>query len=504
MDYFVEICSIIAFIEQRIKQKLEFSELEKTLNFSYRHIRGIFKNRTKMSLSKYIITRKIVNCALEILSTPKSLTTIAFEYEFDSYDTFTRAFKRVTGIRPSEFKKSGLLCGRKLICSGVYAPAILNPVNPNSVLQNIMEVDFMSKALKTQDSCILYGVPKVHYGRKFDDCWQLTPFPMCLQAVLDYMGQNVHYSYLMAASGASFRLRWNVKGWDLGAVDIRNIYEKQLMPFELAFKAVGRKFKILYKKTCKFEKEDFINLIKSEIDEGRPVIALGVVGPPEASIITGYRDNCNTVLGWSLFQDNMEFAKDVSFDESGYFICDNWWENTEAVMSIGEEISSLTSVKEVLENAYYLMTTETVRIGEGDTFLGGQKAYSAWADAMSDESNFSDKTQLSLIMEHIMCFGDAATMVGEGRSYAAGYINWLGETNPKVSEECKSCAGFLKAAADCVTKMENVLGGFGGEEVLNKLTEKENREKIASLIREAQNYEAKACEKLKNIILKID
>ncbi len=82
-----------------------------------------------------------------------------------------------------------------------------------------------------------------------------------------------------------------------------------------------------------------------------------------------------------------------------------------------------------------------------------------------------------IILEHMMCFGDAATMVGEGRSYAA---------------------------ADCVTEMENVLGGFGGEEVLNKLTEKENREKIASLIREAQNYEAKACEELKNIILMIE
>jgi len=502
MDYYVEICSIIVFIEQRVKQKLEFTELEKTLNFSYRHIRGIFKNRTRMSLSHYITTRKIANCALEILSTSKSLTTIAYEYGFESYDTFTRAFKRVTGIRPSEFKKSGLLCGRKILCSGVYAPAILNTGNPNSDPQYITEVGFMNKSLKTQDSCILYGVPKVHYGRRVDDCLEFTPFPMCLQAVLDYMGQNVHYSYLMAASGASFRLRWNVKGWDLSAVDIKNIYENQLTPFELAFKAVGREFKILDKKTCKFQKEDFIDLIKSEIDEGRPVIALGVVGPPEASIITGYRDNCNTLLGWSLFQDNMEFAKDISFDETGYFICNNWWENTEAVMAIGEEITSMTSVKEILENAYYLMTTDTIHTGEGNTYFGSQKAYSAWAEAMSDESNFSDKTQLSQLMEHMMCFGDAAAMVGEGRSYAAGYINWLGETNPEVSRECKKCANSLRAAADCVTEMEKILGGFGGEEVLNNILKRENSDKIVSLIKEAQNHEAKACEELKNIILK--
>ncbi len=72
MDYLIEICAIITFIEERIKQKLEFAELEKTLNFSYRHIREIFKKKTSISLSRYIMTRKIANCALEIVSTKKA------------------------------------------------------------------------------------------------------------------------------------------------------------------------------------------------------------------------------------------------------------------------------------------------------------------------------------------------------------------------------------------------------------------------------------------------
>jgi len=142
-------------------------------------------------------------------------------------------------------------------------------------------------------------------------------------------------------------LRWNVNGWDLGAVDIRNIYENPLKPFELSFAAAGRSYRILEKENS--DKEEFIQFIKSEIDEGRPVIALGVVGPPEASIITGYKSNGNTLLGWSLFQDNMEFAKDVTFDESGYFMCENWWGKTECVMSMGEEIGSMTDMKKLLK-----------------------------------------------------------------------------------------------------------------------------------------------------------
>lgn len=503
MDYLIETCAIITFVEKRIKQKIEFKELEESLNYSYRHIREIFKKKTNMSLSRYIMARKIANCAFEIMTTKKSLTEIANDYNFYSYDTFTRAFRRVTGIRPSELKKSDFKCKRESICMGVYAPVILNLNNSkDAFLKNLSEVDNMNDNLKTKDSCILYGVPKVYYGRTFEDNCQCTPFTMCLQAVLDYLGQTVNYSYIMAASGASFRLRWNENGWDMSAVDVRNIYENPLMPFELSFKAVGRKFKILEKDTS--TKDDFISLIKSEIDEGRPVIALGIVGPPEAGIITGYKHNCETLLGWSLYQDSMEFTKDITFEESGYFICDNWWENVEAVMSVGEQIDETIPLKELLENALYLLTTEKVNVYNGryDSYYGGQKAYSAWADAMLDDKNFPKNAQLSLLIERNMCFGDATVMVGEGRLYAAEYINYLGEENSKISKECKECGKHFKDAADCIIKMRELIG-YNGEEVALRLADKEIRTQLAALIKKAQQYEAKACEVLKVLITKI-
>ena len=111
---------------------------------------------------------------------------------------------------------------------------------------------------------------------------------MCLQAVLNYMGQNISYAELMAYSGAAFRQRWDTGGCE--------------------------------------------------------------------------------------------------FDESGYFIKNNWWEETEAVMTIGEEIGERTSDIAVLENAYMLMTTnEMATYGGNDTFYGGQAAYEAWAKALEDD-----------------------------------------------------------------------------------------------------------------------
>lgn len=135
MNYKPQICSLIACIEQNIKNRIDYRELEKLIGFSYRHIRGIFQETTRVSLSRYILARKIANTAFEIRhSLEKSITDIAFEYEFSNLDTFARAFKRDTGLTPSEFKKSDYLCGRKIICPGVFAPVILDLDNSGVTL----------------------------------------------------------------------------------------------------------------------------------------------------------------------------------------------------------------------------------------------------------------------------------------------------------------------------------------------------------------------------------
>ena len=319
MDYKDLTCSPIACIEQNIKNKLEYRTIERTVGFSYHRIREVFQKHTQISLSRYILSRRIANAAFDIRHTKKSITAIALEYEFSNLDTFTRAFHRNTGLTPSEFKKSDYTCGRKIICPGVYAPVILNLDNPRFTLPKLREVNEMGEMKKTTDSCILYGVPKVYYGREVDGHNQRTPFPMCLQAVLNYMGQNIDYTYLMAATGAAFRQRWDANGWNYAAVDIRFTYDRPLEPFERGYIGAGRKFNIHVKSDNikAIDKEAALALIKSELDCGRPLIGLGVVGPPEACVITGYKNNGETLLGWSLFQHDPHFGGNVEFDETG-------------------------------------------------------------------------------------------------------------------------------------------------------------------------------------------
>ena len=505
MDYSNFIWSTASFIEARIKDPIEYGELEEAVGFSYRHIRETFKECTGISLSRYILSRRIANSAFEIVHTGKSLTQIAADYMFGSYDTFTRAYCRQLKLHPSELRSGSIRSrvGRKRILVGLYAPAVINDEGTSISPEQILEVKKeMNNIERTEQSCILYGVPKVSYS--LEEC---TPFCAALKACLNYMGQQIDYAYIMAATGAAFRLRWNTGEWDGGNVDILNIYEDRFEAFRKGFEAAGRSYRILTRNGS--SKEEFIQFIKAEIEAGRPVIALGIIGPPEACLITGYEENGRKLLGWNCFQENQEFAKNVSFHDTGYFITDGWWENEEtyAVMSVGEYQERPLNPKEVLKNGIDILKKERVVYNEkGRTteYAGGQKAYEAWAKAVGDDKEFPQGAILPILYERIVCQGDAQVMVGEGRSYAACFLERIGKANATVAELCNQAAGYFLLAAECTFKMNEPKGGFMQDEAATrKFAEPGVRKQIVPLIIQAKEYEAKACKLCKEILEKL-
>lgn len=493
MDYFCFIHSVVSYVENRLNADMDYTFLERVTGFSLPHAREVFKSCTKMSLARYVLYRKVSNAAFEIIHTEKKILDIAFDFGFESYDTFTRAFKRITGFTPSEFRKKGIPVGRVKLTAGVYAPGFLDElkVMPNS-FPYLEEMNKMKTVKKSDDSCILFGVPKVQYCA--EEC---TPFPSSLKACLNYLGQEISYTYMMVASGAAFRLRWNPACWDGGNVDIAFTYENPFEAYQRSFQAAGRSFKMITRDPG-ISKDDFINFIKPEINDGRPLIALGIIGPPEACIITGYREQGHTLLGWNFFQENPEFAKDTEIDESGYFICKNWWENlnTVALLSVGEEKNGGVDLKEILVNAIVILTKE--RVGN---MTGGPVAYDAWANAILDESQFPKDVVLPLLFERLMCQGDAMDMLGEGRHYAAEFMEWVVKQAPEVSEKCIEAAKYFKDTAGVACKMGELLGGWQrGEAQARKLADPLVRKEIAKLIRTAQESEARACACLKEIV----
>lgn len=493
MDYSIVILSVCSFVESHVKLKISHAAMAQAIGYSYPQIRKVFRECMQIPLSKYIRLRRIHHAAFDIIHTDKSLLSIALEYGFNQYDTFTRAFKRETGLLPTEFRRMRAQAGRRLITSGVYAPAILD-----MPYQYCLQTEEFTMDQKENGSCILMGVPKVEYKR--EEC---TPFPACLKSCLNYMGQDIRYADIMAASGAAFRLRWSKKFWDGGNVDITYIYEDETEAFRRALEAAGRSYCIL--RRAESQKQDFIHFIQSEIKAGRPVIALGIIGPPEACIITGYADNGETLKGWNFFQHRPEYNKGIMFDENGYFVSSSWWENADTcmLMSIGEARQPVTKDKDILKNALKLVNREPIIWPNCDNEVAcGQEAYKTWAEWTSDDREFGESCTLPLLWERFMCQTDAQAMIGEGRWYAAEYLKEVAIRYPEVAGLCRAAAERFYRASDCAnTKMNAVLGIHDNDaDKLKHYAKPETRRELAKLIQEAARYEQEAMRLVEEII----
>ena len=283
---------------------------------------------------------------------------------------------------------------------------------------------------------VLRGVPKAPSG----DFEGITHFPKFLKAVSDYLGDELDYTYAIVASGGAFRLAWDTTGWNMGSGAINHTYGDEEATFHYGITALGREFNMLWREGNAFghpgmgTEEGFKAFIKEQIDQGRPVISLGPVGPPEAGIITGYRDGGGTLLGWSSFQGEKYFWPSQAFDDEGYFICDTWWDGMHAVMSLGEITGPRMGVKEILRNAIAALEGQT----EGD-FARGLSAYDAWKNALlgakrkdiKGKQKGNDMGGWLLLVAH----GEPLNTLADGRKNACRYFESLAREHPKCASE---------------------------------------------------------------------
>ncbi|MGE5599482.1 MAG: helix-turn-helix transcriptional regulator [Bacteroidota bacterium] len=507
MDYFIFLKAVLDYIENRVTEDLSAAEVASVAGFSAPHMREVFHRATGQSLVKYVTHRRLSHAALALSRTGRSVAEIAVTYGFGSHDAFTRAFRREFGETPSAFRACGRAVQGRVIVPGVFGPAVLKE-----------DVSIVTAEHTTPNiEGTLYGVvPKVSYFAKE---MELTPFISCLRACLTYLGQDVPYARLLAASGAAFRLMWNLEFWDGGNVDIMAMSTDPIEPLRRAFRAAGWDYRLLCKPDLKGHltsesasgdggrvafggKEDFIVLIKQEIDAGRPLIGFGVIGPPEACIIAGYRDNGETLVGWNFFQEMPEYAGSIEFEPCGYYRRRGWFEHdmTLGLMALGGR-AALPEERALLRDtlSFALSVMETPRVHA--TYACGQAAYEAWASALLREEEFPANAPLPMLMERLMCQVDAMTMVGEGRWYAAAFLEKEAESFPAAAPALKTAAACFRREQKLVEEMAGLLEGFGmGEKQARNLAKPEVRQKMAALIRKAAGEDREAAGKIKEAL----
>jgi len=96
------------YIEEHIKEEIVLKDIAEECNVSYHYFTKIFTLITGYTLKEYIRNRRITLASYEISYTSNRIIDVAVKYGYHSNEAFTRAFKKIHGINPSEARKNNV------------------------------------------------------------------------------------------------------------------------------------------------------------------------------------------------------------------------------------------------------------------------------------------------------------------------------------------------------------------------------------------------------------
>ena len=283
------------------------------------------------------------------------------------------------------------------------------------------------------DRVILEGVPRIGYGI------HLCPFPGSLSACLEYLGDPCDYDFLMGVSGAAFRRLWERD--DGGNVDLMYLAPE---PHRRVFEALGYRWR-----TVPREKGQMVAAIRDSLARGRPVIAFGIIGPPEAGIVAGYERGGEVLHGWSYFQDGAK---------QGYYRLDGWLEKMSegppfGLIVMGGKRESRPSRREVLASSLEWAVDLARRSNRPGlpNHVCGLAAYDAWADALEVDADYP-ADDLKALQTRAMVHCDQVVMLHE-RGSAAAFLRQLADVAPEATERLSAAAALYDEVAAAGSKV---------------------------------------------------
>ncbi|MEJ0092226.1 MAG: AraC family transcriptional regulator [Methylocella sp.] len=99
---------VLDFIEANLEGDLTIERMASIACLSRFYFARAFKASTGQSPHQYVSVRRLERAKSLILGADRSLADIADSLNFSSHANFTRAFRRIVGQTPSQFRRSGL------------------------------------------------------------------------------------------------------------------------------------------------------------------------------------------------------------------------------------------------------------------------------------------------------------------------------------------------------------------------------------------------------------
>src|SRR5690625_2931570 len=93
------------YVEENLHEPLKLEDIAKQVGFSKFHFHRIFQSLIGMTVIEYIRMRRLANASAALLYTSERILDIALYYQFESQESFTRAFKVIYKLPPGQYRR---------------------------------------------------------------------------------------------------------------------------------------------------------------------------------------------------------------------------------------------------------------------------------------------------------------------------------------------------------------------------------------------------------------
>ena len=102
-----EIIRAVNFIENHLTEPITIKNAADAAGYSLYHFSRTFNHLVGHSPYDYLMRRRLSEAVKTLISSKKRVIDVAFEFQFNNPETFSRAFRKMFGLLPQQIKKGG-------------------------------------------------------------------------------------------------------------------------------------------------------------------------------------------------------------------------------------------------------------------------------------------------------------------------------------------------------------------------------------------------------------
>ena len=267
----------IAYIERNLTNTIRVEDVADHVYVSSANFQRIFRLVTGITVGEYIRNRRLTLAGQELKQENAKIGEVAMRYQYDTPESFSKAFSRFHGVSPS-----GVF--RHKTAVKVYAPLTINVT-----IQGGFQ---MARTL-------IHHIPL--HPLQYPEQGQNYVFNGCMKFLMECIGEeNPAYDYwfFSAVTGDSYVQVFNTNKEKWSTCLSQAKFDYGLI--QRVFNAIGYGFTYLRAQDWREDKQSLKAKIRDYIDRGIPVIGKGFYSvfhgvelpTSEISCVVGYENDC--------------------------------------------------------------------------------------------------------------------------------------------------------------------------------------------------------------------